>query len=104
MSIDRRRTMAGYVLVDIEWTDDEGRSRYVQGIGDVVASYDGKFLASVPEVRVMEGESPFKNRLVLLRFPTAERALEWHDSEGYAPLRSIRERSARTNMVFFEGE
>lgn len=96
--------MAGYFLVDIEWTDDEGRARYVESVGDVVASYDGKFLASVPSVRVVEGESPVKNRLVLLRFPTAERALEWYDSEEYAPLHRIREQSARTNMIFFEGD
>jgi uncharacterized protein (DUF1330 family) len=96
--------MAGYFLVDIEWTDDEGRARYVEAIGDVVASYDGKFLASVPEVQVLEGESPIKNRLVLLRFPTAERALEWYHSEEYAPLHHIREQSARTDFVFFEGD
>lgn len=54
--------MAGYVLVDIEWTDEEGRG------------------------------------------PTADRALAWHDSEDYAPLRRIREQSARRNMIFFEGD
>lgn len=96
--------MAGYFLVDIEWTDDQGRDRYVEGIGDVVSSYDGKFLASVPEARVIEGESPVKNRLVLLRFPTAERALEWYRSDEYAPLHRIREQSARTNIIFFEGD
>jgi uncharacterized protein (DUF1330 family) len=55
-------------------------------------------------VQVLEGESPIKNRLVLLRFPTVERALEWYRSEEYAPLHHIREQSARTNFVFFEGD
>jgi uncharacterized protein (DUF1330 family) len=96
--------MAGYFLVDIEWTDDEGRARYVESVVDTVAAYDGKFLASVPEVRVLEGEWPLKNRLVLLRFPTAERALAWYGSEEYAPLHRIRERSARSKFVFFEGD
>ena len=57
--------MAGYFLVDVEWTDDQGLARYAEAIGDVVASYDGKFLANVPEVRVLEGESPLKHRVVL---------------------------------------
>lgn len=96
--------MAGYFLVDIEWTDDAGRARYVESIGETVAAYDGKFLASVPEVEVVEGKSPINNRLVLLRFPTAERAHAWYDSEEYAPLHDIRERSARTNIIFFEGD
>jgi uncharacterized protein (DUF1330 family) len=96
--------MAGYFLVDIEWTDDEGRARYVGSVVQTVEAYDGKFLASVPEVEVLEGEWPLKNRLVLLRFPTAERALEWYRSDEYAPLHRIREQSARSNFVFFEGD
>jgi uncharacterized protein (DUF1330 family) len=96
--------MAGYFLVDVEWTDGDGLARYAEAIGDVVASYDGKFLANVAAVRVLEGESPLKHRVVLLRFPTAERALEWYGSEEYAPLLGIRKQSARSNMLFFEGE
>jgi uncharacterized protein (DUF1330 family) len=96
--------VAGYFLVDIKWTDDEGRARYVESVGNTVAAYDGKFLASVPEVRVMEGEWPLKNRLVLLRFPTAEQALAWYDSDEYAPLHRIREQSADSKFIFFEGD
>ena len=96
--------MAGYFLVDIEWTDDEGRDRYVASVVDTVTRYDGKFLASTTDVRVLEGEWPLKNRLVLLRFPTAERAMAWYGSDEYAPLHRIREQSARTKFVFFEGD
>jgi uncharacterized protein (DUF1330 family) len=56
------------------------------------------------EVRVLEGDWPLKNRLVLIRFPTAERALAWYGSDEYAPLHHIREQSARTKMIFFEGD
>ncbi len=52
---------------------------------------------------MIEGESPVKNMLVILRFPTAERALAWYDSPEYAPLRRLREQSGHTNMIFFEG-
>ena len=96
--------MAGYFLVDVEWTDAEGRARYVESVVQTVEAYEGKFLASGPEVKVLEGEWPLKNRLVLLRFPTAERALEWYGSEEYAPLHQIREQSARSKFVFFEGD
>jgi uncharacterized protein (DUF1330 family) len=96
--------VAGYFLVDVEWTDDAGRARYVEGVPGTVAAYDGRFLASVPEVRVLEGDWPLKNRLVLLRFPTAEQALAWYHSDEYAPLHSIREQSARSKFVFFEGD
>ena len=94
--------MAGYILVDIESTDDEGRVRYVEGVGATVQAYGGEFLASTPEVKVLEGESLVNNRLVLIRFPTGERALEWYGSDQYEPLHRIREQSANTKMIFFE--
>lgn len=96
--------MAGYFLVDILWTNNEGRERYVKAISETMAPYGGVFLASVPEVRVMEGEWPLENRLVLIRFPSAERALAWYGSEEYAPLLRIRQQSSRSKIVFFEGD
>ena len=95
--------MAGYFLVELEWTDLEGKARYIREAAGVIAAFDGTFVARAPEVRVIEGESPVKNMLVILRFPTAERALAWYDSPEYAPLRQLREQSGRTNMIFFEG-
>ena len=95
--------MAGYFLVELEWTDLEGKARSIKEAAGVIAAFDGTFVVSAPEVRVIEGESPVKNMLVILRFPSAERALAWYDSPEYTPLRQLREQSGRTNMIFVEG-
>jgi uncharacterized protein (DUF1330 family) len=52
----------------------------------------------------MEGEWPLMNRLVLLRFPSADQALEWYGSDAYAPLLQIRQQSSRSKIAFFEGD
>lgn len=94
---------AGYFLVDVEWTDEEGRDRYVAQIGDVVAKYGGEFVARSPDCQTLEGDWRLNGRLVLLRFPTFARGLEWYRSDEYAPLLEIRQGAARTKILYFEG-
>lgn len=95
--------MPGYFLVDIVWDDQEGRRQYVEGIGDTLRRFDGDFVARGPECTTLEGDWKLDGRLVLLRFPTAERAMAWYNSDSYAPLLELRRRSARTKIIFFEG-
>lgn len=95
--------MAGYFLVDIVWTDDEGRKEYFEGVGDTVEAFGGEFVTRGPEYTGLEGDWEFDGRLVLLRFPTAEVGMEWYNSDVYAPLLALRKRSAQTKIIFFEG-
>lgn len=94
---------AGYFLVDVEWTDEDGRDRYAKAIGDVVAAYGGEFITRRPEYESLEGDWHFDGRPVLLRFETAAQGLEWYHSEEYAPLLELRKKAARTKIIFFEG-
>lgn len=93
----------GYFLVDIEWLDEDGRDRYVAAVGDTVAAYGGAFVTRGGDFKTLEGDWRLDGRLVLLRFDTAARGLEWYGSEEYAPLLELRKASARTKVIFFEG-
>jgi uncharacterized protein (DUF1330 family) len=42
-------------------------------------------------------------RVVVLEFPTFERAKEWWESQTYRPAKEIRQASARTEMILAEG-
>lgn len=95
--------MAGYFLVDIIWDDDAGRQEYVEHIGDTLVPFGGEFVTRGPEYTPVEGNWKFDGRLVVLRFPTAEGAMAWYNSETYAPLLALRTRAAHTKIVFFEG-
>jgi uncharacterized protein (DUF1330 family) len=94
---------AGYVLVDVEWLDPDARARYVAEIEDSIALYGGEFVARSPEYVTLEGDWRFEGRLVMLRFPTVTRALEWYRSDIYAPLLEVRKGGARTKIICFEG-
>jgi uncharacterized protein (DUF1330 family) len=48
-------------------------------------------------------ESGIPNRIVVVRFDTAEVAREWFNNSGYAELKAMRQRSTTTNMILVEG-
>jgi uncharacterized protein (DUF1330 family) len=43
------------------------------------------------------------HRVVVLEFPTVERAKRWWDSADYRPARAIRQACARTEMILVPG-
>jgi uncharacterized protein (DUF1330 family) len=42
-------------------------------------------------------------RLVVLEFPSAERARAWWESPEYAPAKALRQSCATTDMVLIDG-
>ncbi len=67
-----------------------------------IAAYGGKYLTRAGTTEVLEGEWVPK-RLVVLEFPSLERAKSWIGSAEYRDARAMRQRAARTNMVVIEG-
>jgi uncharacterized protein (DUF1330 family) len=67
-----------------------------------LAAYDGKFIVRGGKTEMLEGEwNP--QRIVVMEFPTVEKAKQWWASEEYAPAKSLRQRTAYTRMIAVEG-
>ncbi len=47
--------MAGYFLVELEWTDLEGKDRYIREAAGVIAAFDGTFVARALPVHPKSG-------------------------------------------------
>ncbi len=94
--------MAAYVVVEIEVKDPQRYERYKQLAPPSIAKYGGRYLARGGATETLEGTwSP--RRLVILEFPTMERAQEWWASEEYAEAKGLRQACAATKMVLLEG-
>jgi uncharacterized protein (DUF1330 family) len=94
--------MPAYIIVDIDVHDTDGYEAYKQAAGPSLAAFGGRYLVRGGASRVLEGGwTP--HRMVVLSFPSAERAFAWWDSPEYRPIRAIRERTARTSMILVEG-
>jgi uncharacterized protein (DUF1330 family) len=94
--------MTAYVIVDIEVIDPEGYKEYVKLASEAVKFYDGKYIVRGGPNETLEGSWQAK-RLVILEFPSVEKAKSWLNSPEYAPARALRHQYARSNMVVVEG-
>ena len=94
--------MAAYVLVDIEVTDYGPYDDYRRQVPPVVEKFGGKYLVRGGNLETVEGDwTP--RRLVVLEFPSVEKAKEFYDSEDYRPLKALRLGSTDSKMVLVEG-
>jgi uncharacterized protein (DUF1330 family) len=94
--------MSAYIIVEIEITDPVGYEEYKKQAGATVEKYGGKYIVRGGKTEVLEGDWKPK-RIVILEFPTMERAKEWLNSEEYREPRKMRHRTARTHMLVVEG-
>ena len=86
---------AGYVIAQLKVTNPENYKEYVAKVSEVVKKYDGEY-------QVVEGEDNFP-RLVIIRFPTYERALEWYHSDEYKPVKDIRLQNSEGSNIIVKG-
>jgi uncharacterized protein (DUF1330 family) len=94
--------MAAYIVVEVEVHDTERYESYKQMVPPSLIPYGGRFIVRGGEVETLEGEwAP--RRLVIVEFPSVERAKAWWDSEEYAAAKALRQATARTQMVVVAG-
>jgi uncharacterized protein (DUF1330 family) len=91
-----------YVVVDITIQDAVEYERYKQMAPQAIAAHGGKYLVRGAKTTTLEGDwSP--KRLVILEFPSAEKARAWWDSPEYAEAKRLRQSCAETQMLLVEG-
>ena len=94
--------MAAYVIVEIEVVDPVGYEEYKKRAAATVHKYGGKYIVRGGKAEVLEGNWKPK-RIVILEFPTMDRAKEWLNCEEYREPRKKRHATAKTNMLVIEG-
>jgi uncharacterized protein (DUF1330 family) len=94
--------MAAYVIVDIGVTDPDVYAEYKKVAPVSIARYGGKYVARGGKAESLEGDwAP--RRVVVLEFPSYERAKAWWASEEYAEPKRMRQRSSHANMIVVDG-
>ena len=94
--------MAAYLIGDVEVLDATGYEVYRQKVPATVAAYGGRYLVRGGAIERLEGAwAP--SRCVVLEFPSMTQLKTWWNSPEYVPLRALRERSTRSNIIVTEG-
>lgn len=94
--------MPAYVLVEITINDPAAYEVYKKLTPASIAAYDGKFVVRGGKSESLEGGWQ-PERMVVVEFPSIERAKEWWHSDAYSAAKAIRQRSAFTKMLVIEG-
>jgi len=95
-------TMAAYIVVDCDVTDPVRYEQYKRLAPAAIARYGGRYLVRGGEMAVLEGNWR-PNRVVVLEFPTVERARAFYESPEYIEARTARKGAAQMNMIVVAG-
>ncbi|MBD1398854.1 DUF1330 domain-containing protein [Pontibacter sp. JH31] len=94
--------MPAYIIVEVNVTDPATYEDYKKLTPGSLEPFDGKFIVRGGAAELLEGEQE-PNRMVVLEFPTMEKAKAWWSSEEYAPAKAIRQSASTTRMIAVEG-
>lgn len=82
--------------------DEKAGDDYKQLAAASIAGYGGRYLVRGAEAKVAEGQ-PTERRIVIVGFPSLERAHEWYASPVYAEALRFREKALERRLTFVEG-
>ena len=93
---------AGYVIAQLKITNPENYKEYIEKVTAVIKKFGGVYLARGGEHQVFEGEDNFP-RIIILKFPSYEKALEWYNSNEYKPIKDIRLKNSVGSNIIVKG-
>lgn len=94
--------MKGYIIVDVTVHDAERMEAYKSLVPASLIPFDGKFVIRGGATEVLEGTWHPK-RIVVLEFPSMEKAKAWWSSDEYEAAKAIRQAASDTHMIMVEG-
>jgi uncharacterized protein (DUF1330 family) len=94
--------MAAHVFFDAVSVHPERMSAYRDKAFASLKPFDGKLAAVTSNIDCREGDW-HPTRIVMLEFPSIEKARAWYDSQEYQEVLPIRLDANRDKMVIFEG-
>lgn len=94
--------MSAYVIAEVTVHDSKEMEEYRKLTPAAIAAYDGKFIVRGGQTFALEGDwNP--ERIVIIEFPSVEKAKEWWNSELYSKAKVIRQRAGYTRMIIVDG-
>lgn len=93
--------MSVYVIINLEVHDAEAYEEYKAKVPALIHKHGGEYVVRGGKFMVLEGDWK-PSRLVLLRFPDAAAVQALLADLDYQPLKALRQRAAKTDLVVVE--
>ena len=94
--------MKAYCIVYESVDDPTQFEEYRKQVMPTVEAFGGRFVVRGGKFTVLEGEMPHQ-RVVILEFPSRERAEGWYNSPAYQKILPLRLKAARCQFIIADG-
>lgn len=94
--------MAAYLAVQVDVKDQSEFENYKVMAASAIAAYGGKYLVRGGALTVLEGDWK-PGRFVIVEFESADRAMQWWNSQEYEEAKTLRQRIATAQVILVEG-
>jgi uncharacterized protein (DUF1330 family) len=94
--------MKGYIIAMIDVNDPDAYQEYAKRARPATEKYGGTYWVRGGRSETLEGEEA-PGRVVIVEFPSYERAVEFYNSPEYQEAKSYREDAAVGRFVVVEG-
>jgi uncharacterized protein (DUF1330 family) len=94
--------MTAYIIVEAIVHDPETFSAYAKKVPAIVAQFGGEYLVLGGPQKSLEGDWSH-SRVVMHRWPSAEQAKAFWDSDEYAAAKPLRAGTGEFRVILVEG-
>ena len=102
ITISAQAPKKGYVLVQVDVTNPQQYGEYMKLSPGIIEKFGGRFIARGGRTETLEG-APAKGRVVVVEFPSFERAREFYNSAEYQAARKVRAGAGTAQFILVEG-
>lgn len=92
----------GYIIAQVDVTNPQQYAEYTKLTPGLIEKAGGRFIARGGRTATLEGPAA-RSRVVIIEFPSFERAQEFYNSPEYVAARKLREGAATAQFVLVEG-
>lgn len=94
--------MNAYLILDLSVNDFEMFKEYIEKIPAFIQKHDGRYIVQGVEPEIMEGNWK-PERVVVIEFPSEEKAKEFLNDPDAQSLFEIRHKSTTSKLILAEG-
>jgi uncharacterized protein (DUF1330 family) len=95
--------MPAYVIGRVQMRDPSWVEEYGRKIQPLLQKHGGRYLVRARQLEPLEGATSLPNVIVVLEFPSLEKARAWYHDPEYAPLIKLRQGGSEVELVLVEG-
>ena len=93
----------GYIIAQIDVTNPQQYAEYAKLSPGIISQFGGRFLARAGRTVTLEG-APARSRVVIVEYPSFERAQSFFGSSEYQQAKKLREGAANAQFIVVEGQ